>query len=98
MAASVSHSVNSTDATRGQPLGIRAQKRKWELEAALEATPMDDTRARNDIEVVLANLEQLLSGDPNHLSEATAAELNRLLENNKHLAEAPPVVKTPARG
>ena len=47
------HIENSTDATRGEPLGVRAEKRKAELEAALEKIPAEDTRARNDIEVVL---------------------------------------------
>ncbi|CAN5899620.1 hypothetical protein BH11MYX2_BH11MYX2_26050 [soil metagenome] len=90
----VPHVENSTDATRGQPLGIRAQARKAELEAALAKIPVEDQRARNDIEVVLSTLDQLLTGDPTHLSDATAADLNRLLENNKHLAEATPVAKT----
>ena len=30
---------NTTDATRGEPLGLRAQKRRAELEIALAALP-----------------------------------------------------------
>jgi len=77
---------NSTDSTRGQPLALRALKRKAELEAALDATPVDHKTARNDLEVVITALGNLLTGDVDHLSEATAAELNRVLEQNKHLA------------
>ncbi|HEY4182710.1 MAG TPA: hypothetical protein VGM90_38025 [Kofleriaceae bacterium] len=94
----IPHFENSTDATRGLPLGVRAQKRREELQAALDDLPVEDARARNDIEVVLATLDNLLTGDPTHLSDATAAELNRALENSKHLAEVTPVIKTRARG
>lgn len=85
------HVENSTDATRGEPLAMRAQKRKLELERALERQPAEDVRARNDINVAVASINTLLTGDVDHLSDATAAELSRLLENSKHLAEANPV-------
>jgi hypothetical protein len=81
------HVENSTDATRGEPLAMRAQKRKVELEAALATVPADEQRARNDIEVAIGSLNALLTGDVDHLAETTAADLNRLLENSKHLAE-----------
>ena len=85
------HIENTTDATRGEPLGVRAEKRKAELEAALAKIPAEDLRARNDIEVVLGSFNTLLTGHPEHLSDTTAAELSRLLENSKHLAEHAPV-------
>jgi cell division septum initiation protein DivIVA len=88
------HVENSTDATRGEPLAMRAQKRKLELERALEKHPAEDVRARNDINVAVASINALLTGDVDHLPEATAAELSRLLESSKHLAEVNPVSRS----
>jgi hypothetical protein len=88
---------NSTDATRGEPLAMRAQKRKLELERALAKLPADDLRARNDIAAAVASIDGLLTGDAEHLSDATAADLSRLLENIKHLAEVSPVSKSRQR-
>lgn len=84
------HFENSTDATRGEPLAVRAQKRRAELAQALEMLPLEDTRMRSDIEIALAAVDELLTGDTDHLSSMTAVDLNRWLESNKHLAEAPP--------
>jgi hypothetical protein len=81
---------NSTDATRGEPLAVRAQKRKAELEAALEKLPVHDLRARNDIALALGTVEGLLTGDLENLSHATGSALSRWLENSKHLAETTP--------
>ena len=88
------HVENSTDATRGEPLAMRAQKRKLELERALEKCPAEDARARNDINVAVASIDALLTGDVDHLSDTTAAELSRLLESSKHLAEVHPVSRS----
>ena len=88
------HVENSTDATRGEPLAMRAQKRKLELEQALEKRPAEDVRARNDINVAVASIDALLTGDVDHLSDTTAAELNRLLESSKHLAEVNPASRS----
>ena len=90
------HIENSTDATRGEPLALRAQKRKAELEAALDKLPADELRARNDIEIAVSSINALLTGDVDHLADTTAAELSRLLENSKHLAEVVPVAKSRA--
>lgn len=84
------HIENSTDATRGEPLAVRARKRRAELAQAMEILPLEETRARSDIEIALAAVDELLTGDTDHLSSTTAYDLNRWLENNKHLAEAPP--------
>lgn len=81
---------NSTDATRGEPLAMRAQKRRLELEQALEKLPVEDKRARTDIKLAVTSIDALLTGDIDHLSDSTAAELSRLLENCKHLAELNP--------
>lgn len=89
------HVENSTDATRGEPLAVRAEKRKVELEAALAKLPADDLRARNDIELVIGSISSHLTGNVEHLSDTTAAELSRLLENSKHLAEVAPAAKKP---
>ena len=88
---------NSTDATRGEPLAMRARKRKLELELALTKLPADDMRARNEIDRAIASINGLLTGDVDHLPDATAADLSRLLENSKHLAEVSPVSKSRER-
>ena len=84
------HVENSTDAARGEPLAVRAQKRKAELALALEKIPVEDLRARNDIELAISSIDSHLTGDVAHLSDATASELSRLLESVKHLAEFTP--------
>ena len=84
------HFVNSTDATRGEPLALRAQKRRDELEMALEKLPADQLRARSDIELALASVDAMLTGDLHTLSDATSVALNRWLEHTKHLAEETP--------
>jgi hypothetical protein len=91
------HVENSTDATRGEPLAMRAQKRKAELEAALAKLPADAQRARGDVETAIGSIAALLTGDVDHMAEATAADLSRLLENSKHLAEVVHVAKPRAR-
>jgi hypothetical protein len=81
------HVENTVDATRGEPLSMRAHKRKLELELALEKIPVEDIRARSDIERAVASIDALLTGNADHLSDTTAAELSRLLENSKYLGE-----------
>jgi hypothetical protein len=78
---------NSIDATRGEPLGVRAQKRRAELTKALEELPVNELRSRNDIELALAAFDELLTGDLDRLSDATGTSLSNLLERTKHLAE-----------
>ena len=81
---------NTTDATRGEPLGLRAQKRRAELAQALTALPPADLSARSDIELAMSSVDTMLTGDLEHLSDATAADLSRWLEHTKHLAETTP--------
>lgn len=90
------HLENSTDATRGEPLAIRAQKRKAELEVALAKLPAHELLARSDIELALSSADGLLTGDLEHLSAATGSAISRWLENTKHVAETTPVMSTPA--
>jgi hypothetical protein len=78
---------NSTDATRGEPLGLRAQKRRGELEAALAKLPAESA-ARSDIELVVTSISSLLTGDLDHLADTTASTLSHVLENSKHLVES----------
>lgn len=80
---------NTTDATRGEPLAMRAQKRKVELEHARDKLPAEDVRARNDIDVALSTINALLTGNVDRLSDSTAAELSRVLESSKHLGAVP---------
>lgn len=84
---------NTTDATQGEALAVRAQVRKAELEALLTKSPAYEAAVRADIERALASVATLLSGDSKHLSPTTAAELNRWLEGAKHLGE---MAATPA--
>ena len=87
------HIENTTDATRGEPLAARAYTRKAELQAALEKLPVDELRARNDIEMALGAVAEMLTGNPDHLADATAASINQWLESTKHLAELAPKPK-----
>jgi hypothetical protein len=80
------HIENSTDATRGEPLATRAEKRKLELQAALEGLGVGEP-ARKDIELAIASIEALLTGESAQLSNATAVQLSRVLERSKHLGE-----------
>jgi hypothetical protein len=89
----VAYVENSTDVTRGEPLPLRAQKRKAELETALYELPADARRARNDIELALTSVDALLTGDLEKLSAVTAAGLSRWLEQSKHLAETTPATR-----
>lgn len=80
-------SETTSDATRGQPLALRAQKRKAELEAALDKLSETERRARNDIGLAISTVDSLLTGDLEHLPDVVAADLDRWLERTKHLAE-----------
>ncbi len=85
----VANPINSTDATQHAPLAVRARLRRAELAQALEQLPPDEKRVRGDIELALATVDGLLTGDPEHPTDATAAEMNTWLEHTKHVAEAP---------
>jgi hypothetical protein len=90
-AIAANHVENSTDATRGEPLAIRAQKRKLELQAASEKLGVEEP-ARKAIDLAVASIDALLLGDATHLSHATSQELSRLLESSKHLGETAPTI------
>ncbi len=87
--------ANLTDATQGEPLAVRARTRKAQLEALLVKTPSYDAATRSDIERALSALVPMLTGDTEHLSAATAAELSRWLEGAKQLGEM--VTPVPAK-
>jgi hypothetical protein len=88
--ARVPRVINSTDATRGQPLVKRVQLRQAELEAALAALPLDSLREREDLELALSALAPMLTGDLDAVPDTVARDLSRWLERNKHLAETVP--------
>jgi hypothetical protein len=91
------HVQNTTDATRGEPLAVRAQKRRVELAAALQKLPAGELRARGDIELALSLVDGLLTGDVEKLSGATATGLNHWLEHTRHLAEVTPPTRRSAQ-
>ena len=88
------HVENSTDATRGEPLAIRAQKRKLELQAAGEKLGVEEP-ARRAIDLAVATIDSLLLGDAAHPSHATSVDLSRVLERSKHLGETAPTIDQP---
>ena len=88
---------NTTDATSGEPLAIRAKQRKLELEKLLADLPADEQRVRQELRTALTSVKTLLTGDAAHLTTATAAELNRWLESSKHLDEKAAKARAPAR-
>jgi hypothetical protein len=69
------HFESRTDATPGEPLAVRALQRKAELEEALAKLPDTDLRARNDIELALASVGALLTGDLEHVARVTGEEI-----------------------
>jgi hypothetical protein len=79
--------LNTTDATRGQPLAARVLARKNELEDALADLGPYDTPLRQAIETALATVYLLMTGDIAHPSDVVAHGLSRWLERNKHLAQ-----------
>ncbi|HET9988169.1 MAG TPA: hypothetical protein VFQ65_06610 [Kofleriaceae bacterium] len=81
---SVIHNENSVEGLRGHPLGERVLARQAELET--EIAKIDEGSAEFvAIDTALATLEQYLGADMDHLSSATAHELNNWLERNKYL-------------
>lgn len=82
--------VNSVDATSGQPMVARVTARKQELEALLAALDPADVKGRDDINLALATIGDLLTGDLEHVPAVVVVDMNRWLERNKHLAERVP--------
>ena len=78
------HNENSVEALRGHPLGERVLARQAELEGEVEKLDEGSTEYIA-IDTALATIEQLLGADMNHLSDATAHDLNNWLERNKYL-------------
>ncbi|CAN5838556.1 hypothetical protein BH11MYX3_BH11MYX3_27780 [soil metagenome] len=79
--------VNSVDATTGQPLVARVTARKAELEALLAALPLEEINVRGDIGLALSTINDLLTGDLEHVPSVVAVDMNRWLERSKHVAE-----------
>lgn len=77
-------SVNSVEALRGHPLGERVLARQAELESEIEKLD-EGTAEYVAIDSSLATLEQFLSADMSHLTDATANDLNNWLERTKYL-------------
>lgn len=80
---------NTTDATRGSALRSRVETRMRELELALSTLSPTD-RARPDIEIALAGVRGLLTGNLDQIPYVVAAELSNWLEANKHINERHP--------
>jgi hypothetical protein len=78
---------NSIDATRGQPLAVRAQARIKELEALVVEMPQG-ARERSEIEGSIASAKSLLTGNLDKLPPTTAADLNRWLETTKYIGQS----------
>ena len=78
------HNPNSVEGLRGHPLGERVLARQAELEGEMMKTE-EGTAEYIAIDTALATLEQYLSADLDHLSQATAHDLNNWLERNKYL-------------
>jgi hypothetical protein len=85
--------INSTDATIGQPIVQRVQTRQQELSTALAALGDGNGHLHAEITLALDTAHQLLSGDLANVPAVVAADMNRWLERNKHVAE---VAGTPA--
>ena len=80
--------TNSTDATVGQPIVQRVLARQQELATALAAVPDDNGHLHAEITLALDTVHNLLSGDLQNIPSVVAADMNRWLERNKHVAES----------
>jgi len=76
---------NTTDATRGQPLAARVLARKDELEDALANCGVHQVLRRKALEIALATVYALITGDLAHPPDVVARALNAWLERHKHL-------------
>jgi len=86
---SIGHAhINSSDATVGQPLVLRVMQRKAELEGLLWNLSEDDIATRSAIDLALATVAPLLTGDLGNVPPVVKADLSRWLERNKHVAES----------
>jgi len=83
---SLKNEPNTTDANVGKSLRRRVEIRKVEIESAI-AKASTDKRVRGELEIALGELDQLLSGDLDHIPKVVAAELSTWLEANKHIDE-----------
>lgn len=81
--------TNSTDATMGEPLAIRAKARRDELVKIQKDLDPDRKTEANDLQLAIDTVDGLLTGDWKHLTETTSSDLNRWLEETKHLGERP---------
>lgn len=80
----VIHNVNSVEALRGHPLGERVLARQAELEGEIEKLD-EGSPEYIAIDTALSTVEGFLGADLNHLSDATAHDLNNWLERNKYI-------------
>lgn len=69
-----------------KPLSLvdRAQARRDELKGQLADTELSAS-TRSDIEAALGSVGSLLTGDLDNLSSTVKGDLNRWIENNRHL-------------
>ena len=78
--------INGVDATSGQPIVERVMAHKLALETALATLPNDNRQSRGDIELALATINELLTGDLENVPRVVVADMSRWLEHSKHLA------------
>ncbi len=74
-------------ATRHQPLAARVIERKNELEDALADCGPHDVLGRQVIQLALATLYDLMTGDIFHPGAVVASALSRWLERNRHIGQ-----------
>jgi hypothetical protein len=100
-AASGQSATNSTEELRGQPLAVRLEARKVELEQALSDLRPEETGTREEIEQALAALATISTGDLIRPSDAVASQMSDWLERHKHLgvkaATSGPASPAPSR-
>jgi hypothetical protein len=79
--------VNSVDATTGHPIVERVTAHKLALETKLATLDERDRSTRADIELALATISELLTGDLTEVPRVVTADMSRWLERSKHLAD-----------
>jgi hypothetical protein len=78
--------VNSVDATVGHPIVERVVAHKLALQEKLASLSEDDRTTRADIDLALATIETLMTGDLGEVPRVVAADMSQWLERTKHLA------------
>ena len=79
--------MNSTDATRGQPIIQRVLTRQRELSEILATLPPENDTVRSAIQLALDTVAGLIPDGMSTVPSTVMGDLDQWLEDNKYLGE-----------